>query len=100
MTPDTIICTVGTSLPTALRREDDGLADLLDQGRVLEAARRIQPRPLDDRRMGAEINSLHRILESGKAEPGKLLLLVSDTGDGRRIAATLPRLSSLAPSVS
>ncbi|MEA3403762.1 MAG: putative CRISPR-associated protein [Armatimonadota bacterium] len=49
----------------------------------------LQQVPPDDPTAGAEINSIHALLEDGRVEPDRLYLLVSDADDVRGIARAL-----------
>lgn len=80
---DTLICTVGTSLITNLRR-DTALHHYLESQNTKALVTFLLETSPDDRICGAEINSIHSILK-GKhlKKAGTLIFLISDTEDGK-----------------
>lgn len=89
--PDTLICTVGTSLITnAARSTDSALKPAIDnkniQGTIAELLN-LQP---DNRSCGAEINSICSIVNGNYlSERKRCLFLVSDTAEGNFTGAVL-----------
>jgi len=81
---DILICTVGTSLKGNLDWiEDEDVRLLLEEKNVQGLTVKLLAYPSEDRKLGAEINSIARIVAQGKIQNRKkLFLLVSDTKDG------------------
>lgn len=86
MTPrDILICTVGTSLlSNARRQEESPLHACAARGDWAGIAAELLRLPPEHRECGAEINSIASMVRGGwLPERTRLLLLVSDTPDGR-----------------
>ena len=96
-TPNTLLCTIGTSLFGNLSRlagepqTDAALARAYSDGNWPEVASRLRRVAPTDRLCGAEINSVADLISDPekKIEPVQIHLLHSDTEDGAAIAAVL-----------
>ncbi|MFP3868868.1 MAG: putative CRISPR-associated protein [Desulfobacteraceae bacterium] len=88
---DVLICTVGTSLKTNLERaEDPGIQKDIGRQNAKGLALQLLKQQPHDRLCGAEINSISSIVEHGYLNnPRKLVLLVSDTAEGKFIGQVL-----------
>lgn len=90
-----LLCTLGTSLLTNIRNGDRNDAYLLslkaasEAGDWKEVARLLHQIPNDDRRCGAEINSISGLIQRGVTTARHLVLLHSDTDEGAHVAAIL-----------
>jgi len=87
-----LICTVGTSLAGNLSRLDaqDPMRKAWDEDNLKTVASQIISKKPDERICGAEINSVASICKENKLdELLSIVLLVSDTDDGRRVGQTL-----------
>ncbi len=81
-----VINTVGTSLVTAWKDLGQSYDDA-HRARLLAALRALA---LTDRRVGAELTSLHSLREQGVTQPGeRLVFLVSDTREGKFVGEVL-----------
>jgi putative CRISPR-associated protein (TIGR02619 family) len=89
----TIICTCGVSLITnnqAGKQVDDDLTKAISDGNEIAAGIAIGKLGVDNRRAGAELNSINSLLNSGRADNvGKVILIVSDTADGKLAGSVL-----------
>ncbi len=75
----TLICTVGTSLLSNLRRAERDP----DRANPIKLVKELQALDQSEKLLGAEINSNHSIMAQGRlSEPEKLFLCVSETADG------------------
>src|SRR5690349_12647834 len=82
----TLLNTVGTSILTHWNDEVQGLSD--ENRRRIVAA--ISGLPATDRRLGAELSSIHSIAAQEEITPGdRLYFLVSDTAKGRFVGRVL-----------
>ena len=82
-----MICTVGRSLLSNFEREDEELKKNFSHDAVLERLLNMEP---DDKRCGAEINSINSIIRKGiLPELLDLIFLVSDTEDGEKTGNVL-----------
>ncbi len=81
-----LLNTVGTSI---LSHWKDEYPELSDESRRRLAAR-LSSLPRDDRRLGAELNSIHSIAQQEEITPGdQVYFLVSDTKEGRFVGRLL-----------
>src|SRR3990172_3235116 len=91
---DTLICTVGTSLKGNIDLQSAGsrLKELWDSRNGKGLSVELNRMPSTDRLCGAEINSIHSIIEKGLLQQRTaLIFLVSDTEDGRFIGEVLKK---------
>lgn len=82
-----LICTVGTSLLSNLRAKSQ---DVSNEIALVSQLKKLDP---TDKLLGAEINSIHSILQKRYLDPRKLFLCVSDTTDGEITGSILQRYS-------
>jgi len=82
MKPTSVICTVGTSLKNSFKDEiNNKPLNKKIQKSILSKLTKLS---LDDRRCGAEINSINSMLQKGYIkDPSAIYFLVSDTKDGQ-----------------
>ncbi|MBN1980187.1 MAG: putative CRISPR-associated protein [Chitinivibrionales bacterium] len=94
----TLLCTVGTSFLTNIKKEYPhlyalyGTIDASKPSSMLPLIRAITPYRADDHILGSEINSMYSIFKEkhfARENVEKLVLLHSDTQDGRIIASIL-----------
>ncbi|HXF75950.1 MAG TPA: putative CRISPR-associated protein [Methylomirabilota bacterium] len=82
----TLLNTVGTSILNHWKQEYPELSEQ-SQRRI---AARISELPAEDRRLGAELNSIHSIAQQKEIAPGdRVYFLVSDTREGRFVGRLL-----------
>lgn len=92
---DTVICTVGTSMLNNLKKTDapteiKAAFEKLNQGDFRSAAAELIKRDPADRFLGAEINSMHSLVQKGYiSSQQKIYLIVSDTPDGEQTGQLL-----------
>lgn len=88
---NTLLCTVGTSLKGNLQRYESltGLTKPYEEGNYAQIAKRLLDLSPGDRACGAEINSVEEIRTKRQLELQNIILLVSDTKDGRTIGSIL-----------
>ncbi|HPP71073.1 MAG TPA: putative CRISPR-associated protein [Pseudothermotoga sp.] len=92
---DTVLCTVGASLLTNLKKSDvpeiKAAFEKLNQGDFKSAAAEmLKIKDPADRVLGAEINSMYSLIQKGYIDSTqKLYLLVSDTQDGDQMGKLL-----------
>lgn len=95
MPPSTLICTVGTSLISNIRKAElkdpEDLRAALDREEWPRVALLLKELDPGERLCGAEINSVHDMLQRGMLEdpPAALHLCVSETGDGHAVGELL-----------
>ncbi len=96
--PRIIIATVGTSLMGNIRNSERGeLKSLLESGNTVGLAAAMRGLPSGEHLLGAEIQSITGILAQKLASADALILLVSDTEDGRLIGNLLKRYFDARP---
>lgn len=88
---DILICTVGTSLFSNIRRgpEDSALRTALEKGNWIAVAKALLELDAVNRACGAEINSISSICNKEGIGRTGLICLVSDTDDGRNTGQVL-----------
>jgi putative CRISPR-associated protein (TIGR02619 family) len=78
-----LIATVGTSIITNIKRN---LGDSITRDSIKNY---LSSKKLDERDMGAEINSIYNLINSNKITPDIFYLIVSDTEDGQLTAQVI-----------
>ncbi len=87
----TLLNTVGTSILAHWKDECRELSKESRRGLVAILSRL----PREDRRLGAELSSIHSIAEQGEIEPGdRVYFLVSDTKEGRFMGRVINEIAA------